>query len=158
MALERDVIDGYPVGPTYGDSIRTTIAVHLLRNFGKRSLVIPELRDGFTKGTQARIRDYIHANLHRAVKLDELAKLARMDSFRFQRAFKESFKLPPHRYILRARMEHAISLMRKTSRPLVDISMECGFSSQSHMTTMCRRVTGRSPTSYRASGPARASS
>jgi AraC family transcriptional regulator len=68
-----------------------------------------------------------------------------MDMFAFQRAFKQSFAMPPHHYILCARVEHAKLLITNTSLPLVEIAITCGFSSQSHMTTMFRRLTGHPP-------------
>ena len=150
LALERDIFDGHPIGPAYGESITTTLAAHLIRNFSTRSIVLPNGSGGFSKHIQAKIRDYIHSNLHRPLHLAELAKLVQMEMLAFQRAFKRAFAMPPHRYILRVRVEHAISLVAKTSLPLVEIALTCGFSSQSHMTTMFRRLAGHSPTNYRA--------
>lgn len=150
LALERDIVDGYPVGPVYGESISTTLAAHLIRNFSTRSLGLSDGSGGLSEYAQAKIRDYIHSNLHRPFRLIELAKLGQMDMFAFQRAFKRSFAMPPHHYILCARVEYAISLVANTSLALVEIAITCGFSSQSHMSTMFRRVTGRSPKDYRA--------
>jgi AraC family transcriptional regulator len=150
LALERDVIDGYPIGSAYGEAISATLAAHLIRNFSTQSPVLPDSRVGLSKHTQAKIRDYIFSNLHRPLHVAELAKLIQMEMSSFQRAFKQSFAVPPHRYILSVRVEHAISLITNTSLPLVQIAITCGFSSQSHMTTLFGRFTGRSPKHYRA--------
>jgi AraC family transcriptional regulator len=150
LALERDIVDGHPVGSAYGETVSETLAAHLIRNFSTQSPVLPDSGVGLSNCTQTKIRDYIFSNLHRPLHVAELAKLVQMDTFAFQRAFKQSFAAPPHRYILGVRVEHAISLVTNTSLPLVQIAITCGFSSQSHMTTLFRRFTGRPPGDYRA--------
>jgi AraC family transcriptional regulator len=150
LALERDVLDDYPVGSAYGESISEALAAHLIRNFSTQSPIFSARNYGLSKYAQTKIRDYIWSNFHRPLRIGELAKLVQMDLFAFQRAFKQSFDMPPHRYILGVRIEHAMSLIRTTPLALVEIALASGFSSQSHMTTLFRRVTGHSPGDYRA--------
>jgi len=72
-----------------------------------------------------------------------------MEMLAFQRAFKRAFAMPPHRYILRVRVEHAISLVAKTSLPLVEIALTCVSPVESY-DEQFRRLAGHSPTNYRA--------
>src|ERR1700741_4716078 len=98
LALERDIVDGYPVGSAYGETVCETLAAHLIRNFSTQSPVLPDGGVGLSKHTQAKIRDYVYSNLHGSLQVAELAKLTQMEMTAFPRAFKRSFGMPPHRY------------------------------------------------------------
>jgi AraC family transcriptional regulator len=57
-----------------------------------------------------------------------------MSQYRFARAFKQSTGLPPHQYLLGQRVERAKKLLIEKQLPIVDISYQLGFASQSHFT------------------------
>ena len=65
---------------------------------------------------------------------------------------KDSLGLTPHQYLLKARLDHASRLLRSSSLPLVRIAEECGFSSQSALTTAMRRYLGLTPKGLRRDG------
>ena len=73
-----------------------------------------------------------------------------MGVFRLVRVFKRRMGIPPHQYVVKKRVERAISLIRESDQTIVDIALCCGFSSQSHLVTAFRRTTGRTPGAYRA--------
>src|SRR5260370_8001084 len=73
LALERDICDGHPIGPAYGESIRTTLAAHLIRNFSTRSIVLPDSLGGFSNNLQANMPDYIPPTLPPPPHLAHLA-------------------------------------------------------------------------------------
>ena len=58
----------------------------------------PQFRGGLAAWQQRAVTAYIDAHLAEAISLATLAQLARLSSFYFCRAFKQSFGLPPHRY------------------------------------------------------------
>jgi AraC family transcriptional regulator len=47
-------------------------------------------------------------------------------------------------------VEQARTLLRHSARSLSDVALACGFSHQSHVSTIFRRATGRTPSAYRA--------
>lgn len=53
-------------------------------------------------------------------------------------------------YIRKLRADFACGLLSKTDAPLVQIALDSGFSNQSHFSTSFKRVTGMTPTDYRA--------
>jgi transcriptional regulator GlxA family with amidase domain len=59
--------------------------------------------------------------------------------------FEEATGHTPHRYLLHLRLCHAMELIRKRSMPLVDVAAVSGFSSQSHMSLVFRRLRGATP-------------
>jgi AraC family transcriptional regulator len=68
------------------------------------------------------------------------------------RAFKTAVGQSPHQYVLRRRLERAKELLRNTDRPIVDVALSAGFSSQSHLSNWFLRDVGVSPAAYRRQG------
>jgi AraC family transcriptional regulator len=78
-----------------------------------------------------------------------LAELARLSPFHFVRAFKQSFGLPPHRYLSKLRMEQAKSLLADPAMSVTQIGFNLGFNETSSFTTTFRKHIGLTPTAYR---------
>lgn len=98
--------------------------------------------------------------LHRACQLlisatcngCSVAKLAAacgLSSSHFAHAFKASTGVPPHRWLLRQRLERACEMMERSGESLSAIAHHCGFSDQSHFTRSFRSAVGRSPAAWR---------
>lgn len=98
-----------------------------------------------------RLDGYIADHLSRRITVAELAQLACLSPSHFHAQFKERVGLTPHQYLLRQRLDHAARLLRETDLPLVGVAGECGFSSQSALTTAMRRYLGLTPGSLRRS-------
>ncbi len=99
--------------------------------------------------------DYIDTYLEQNIKLADLAQLLDMSQFHFSRLFKRLFKqslgITPHQYLSQQRVERAKKLLKKTDRLIIDIALECGFSSHSHLSKQFRQFTGMTPKAYRLS-------
>jgi AraC family transcriptional regulator len=65
------------------------------------------------------------------------------------RNFRRFYGSSAGEYVRRVRVEAARRLIRESDELLVNIALACGFSSQSHLCTTFRRVTGFTPGSYR---------
>lgn len=96
-----------------------------------------------------RALDYIHANLARKLRLEDIAGSARMSVFHFSRTFRKSTGTGPHRYLVQARVERVRTLLASSDRSLAAIADETGFSDQSHMSKVFRKFTGMSPKAFR---------
>jgi AraC family transcriptional regulator len=72
-----------------------------------------------------------------------------MSYFHFSRTFKQSIGKSPNNYIVSRRIENAKRLLANSNSPIADIALQVGFASQSHFTTMFRRLTGRTPKVFR---------
>jgi AraC-like DNA-binding protein len=67
----------------------------------------------------------------------------------FARAFRQSTGVPPHRWLLRRRVERAAELLGNRALPLADIAIACGFADQSHFTRVFTALMGASPNTWR---------
>jgi transcriptional regulator GlxA family with amidase domain len=76
------------------------------------------------------VQAYIGVHLHAAISIDNLAEVARTSADGLMEAFRAYFRCTPQGYILRKRVERAMSLMMSSDDPLGQISVECGFENQ----------------------------
>ena len=71
----------------------------------------PPVRGGLAGWQQRIVTSYIEEHLAEPISLATLAQLARLSTYYFCRAFKQSFGVPPHRYHTNRRIEHAKALL-----------------------------------------------
>jgi AraC family transcriptional regulator len=77
--------------------------------------------------------DYVMRNLDRDLSLTQLAEVAHFSPFHFHRVFQASVGETVAEFVIRARFDRAILLMRsKKEKALTDIALECGFRSMSN--------------------------
>jgi len=72
-----------------------------------------------------------------------------MSAFHFARLFKQSTGVPPHRFVVRRRIEHAKALLVSDGAPIALVARSVGFRTPGHFTTVFRRTTGMTPGAYR---------
>ncbi len=135
----------------YLDSLTNVVAVNLLRHHTASKPRLPIYEGGLPPRQLGQVLDYIDAFLDKNIKLADLAQLLDMSSFHFSRLFKQSIGMTPHQYLSQQRVERAKQLLKKTDRLIIDIALECGFSSHSHLSKQFRQFTGMTPKAYRLS-------
>jgi transcriptional regulator GlxA family with amidase domain len=106
-------------------------------------------RRGLAPWQVRRVLTHIEANLSTPIRNKELAAIARLSTFHFNVAFRNSVGESPHRYIIRRRVERAQGLMLSTGKSLSDIAAECGLADQAHLTRLFRSIVGESPATWR---------
>src|SRR3989442_7082505 len=89
-----------------------------------------------------RVTEYIENNLHRELRLTELSSLVHMSPYHFARLFKRSTGMPPHRFVLRRRIDEAAALLATQELSVNAVARSVGFRTQSHFSTTFRRFTG----------------
>ncbi|WP_428610157.1 AraC family transcriptional regulator [Sedimenticola sp.] len=92
---------------------------------------------------------YIQANLNQKMLVRELALLACMSPSHFFSVFREENGVTPNQYITRRRLEHAKYLLECTGLPLIDVSVQTGFSSQSAFANVFKQYNNLTPRQYR---------
>ena len=133
----------------YLDSLTNVLAVNLLHNHTASKPQLPIYEGGLPPRQLGQVLDYIDAFLDKNIKLADLAQLLDMSPFHFSRLFKQSIGMTPHQYLSQQRVERAKQLLKKTDRLIIDIALECGFSSHSHLSKQFRQITGITPKAYR---------
>jgi AraC-like DNA-binding protein len=107
-----------------------------------------QVRGGLAVWQERIVTGYIEEHLAERIDLGTLAHLVRLSRFHFCRAFKKSFGMPPHRYQINRRLEHAKLLLAEPAVSVTDIGLKMGFSDTSAFSTAFRKATGISPTGY----------
>ena len=155
LALDGVVRDGGPTSRTYVDQLGLTIAAQLARRYSihsNASAIAPTPTAGLTDGKFAAVRELMDARLSDPLPLDELAAAAGLSVRQFARAFKARTGQPPHRYLLRLRVEQAVRLLRTGTLPIAEVAAVCGFSHQEHLTRVLRAQLGTTPAALRRHG------
>ncbi|MFB2936706.1 helix-turn-helix domain-containing protein [Aerosakkonemataceae cyanobacterium BLCC-F154] len=135
----------------YLDSLANILAVNLLRHHATTKPQLPVYEGGLPPSQLQQILDYVDANLDGDLRLENLAQLLDMSQFHFSRLFKQSIGSSPHQYLIQQRVERAKQLLKISDRSIIEIALDCGFNSHSHLTKQFRQITGMTPKAYRAS-------
>ena len=133
----------------YGESLLTALFVDLLR-LRKR----PESRSAHSPLAPWQLRratEYMEEHLSAPISLATLAELTGLSQSHFGRAFKASTGLPPHQWLLRARIRGAQQLLLTHDLPVAHIALAAGFSEQSHLHRAFRQIVGLTPREWRRS-------
>ena len=134
----------------FTDTVTRALALHLLRAYSPES---PQAQPPPGAMVDWRLRkaiDFMHANLAKDLNLSQLAATAGLSPSHFARAFRAAVGEPPHRHMIRLRIEQARHLLEHTQLPVIEIGYRCGFEQTTHFATMFRKFTGLSPRAYRA--------
>jgi AraC family transcriptional regulator len=133
----------------YIESLTNVLGVHLLRQY-TNSQPIPKIYEGgLSKHQLIQVLDYINEHLDRDIKLANLAALLGMSQFHFSHLFKQSIGIAPYQYLLQQRLERAKQLLKQSDRSIMEIALDCGFNSHSHLSKQFRQFTGVTPKAYR---------
>jgi AraC family transcriptional regulator len=127
------------------DSIKTALAIHLLRNYCATRPKLSSYTNGLPQSKLALVKDYINNHLHQDLKLDEIAAIAQLSPYHFLRLFKQSMGITPHQYILQGRLNQAKYLLQQSELSIAEIAAQTGFCDQSHLTRYCKRMIGVTP-------------
>lgn len=132
------------------ETVTRALALHLLRTYSAESQRASALPGAMVGWRLRRTIEYMQANLAENLPLAQLAAAAELSPSHFTRAFRAAVGEPPHRYLIRLRVEQARDLLEHTRLPIIEISLRCGFEQTTHFATMFRKTTGLSPRAYRA--------
>lgn len=132
-----------PTERLYGEMLCISLAVHLLRAHGRTR--IDGVKRRLSPREARRVADFIHAHLDGSLSVAALAQVAGMSDACFARAFRATFNEPPHRMVLRWRLERAARLARTKDVSLAEAAAATGFCDQAHFTNAMRRHFGKPP-------------
>ena len=96
-----------------------------------------------------RVNEYLNGHLNRKIRVSDLSAVVQRSEAHFSRAFKETFGLSPHTYVLQRRLEKASHLMLVSDDRLSDIAVACGMTDQAHLCKIFRQMTGQTPAAWR---------
>lgn len=142
--LELGQIGGYLLI----DSLKTTLAIHLLRNYCAIQPKLSTYTDGLSDVKRQQVTEYINEHFHQEIKLAELAALVQLSPYHFLRLFKQSVGVTPHQYILQCRIKKAKFLLQNSELSIANVAARIGFCDQSHFNRYFKRIVGVTPRQY----------
>lgn len=102
-------------------------------------------------GSLSKVLDWIEANLERNLSLEKVAKKAGMSVRTLNRQFIKQTGTSPLKWILKARIRRARTLLETTQYSMTDIAEAVGFNSAITMREHFRTLVHTNPKSYRES-------
>jgi AraC family transcriptional regulator len=147
VRLWEAVAIGEPLAAHLADGVIVSILSHLLLKTGRvkdgaSQIALPQWR-------LKRVTEYADRNLERAISLEELSAAAGLSRRHFARSFCGEVGVTPHKWLMQRRLDKAQELLVTTAYPLCDIAQMCGFSSQSHLTSLMKQQCGVTPNRWR---------
>jgi AraC-like DNA-binding protein len=99
----------------------------------------------------------IDRDLHRPLRLHQLARAGRMSESTLNRHFQTCFAASPTEYVIRRRLERAERLLVETEQPVALVAKSVGVSDPNYFARLFRDRTGLTPTAWRKRGSAESS-
>jgi AraC family transcriptional regulator len=148
FALRQELELGGIGGYLLTDSLKTALAIHLLRNYCTTSPKLFSYSEGLSQIKLALVTDYIHDHLQQDLSLKEIAAIAQISQYHFSRLFKQKMGITLHQYILQRRIERAKELLQHSQLSIADIALRVGFCDQSHLNRSFKRILGVTPKQF----------
>lgn len=126
-------------------------AAHLVERYAQAAAQMQAHRGGLPIRPLRKVQDYIAEHLAEEISIERLAELVELSSSHFSHVFKETTGLTPLQFVTRERITRSQQMIRETSRSLIEIGLEIGYTSPSHFAQVFRRVVGVTPTEFRKS-------
>lgn len=127
----------------------TLLLTHIVQHHASVQWKQPQVRGGLAPAVLRQTCEWIEHNLAEPITLEMLAASAGLSEFHFARMFRQSMQVAPHQYVMQRRMAKARELVCRSTLPLTEIALCCGFSSSSHFSRRFRAVFGETPSSLR---------
>ncbi|MCJ9691794.1 helix-turn-helix domain-containing protein (plasmid) [Rhizobium leguminosarum] len=135
----------------YIESLITIFSVHIVRNYtgldklqsGRKS------GGGLSNRSAVRVRELLESRFSRKITVAELAAVSGLSPRHFIQAFTKTFGEPPHKYVLRLRLNFAEKLLVENVLSIAEIAHLSGFSDQSHLTATMSKHRNRTPRQVR---------
>lgn len=126
-------------------------AAHLVEKYTKTATERQQYSGGLPIRQLRKVQDYVVEHLAAEISIDRLSELVQLSSSHFSHVFKETTGMTPLQFVTRERITRAQQFIRETSRSLIEIGLEVGYTSPSHFAQVFRRVVGVTPTEFRSS-------
>jgi AraC family transcriptional regulator len=148
-AVDAELTAGAAGGPLAAESLANLLAIHLLRH-----ILAPRQPARGRDGTLSRAKlhavvEYIEEHLDAGPTLEQMAAVARLNSYHFARQFKAATGVPPHQYVIVRRIDRAKQLLQAgTDLSLAEVAIHAGFSDQSQFSRHFKRLVGVTPRQF----------
>ncbi|MBO4670496.1 MAG: helix-turn-helix domain-containing protein [Bacteroidales bacterium] len=95
------------------------------------------------------IQEYVSANLHRNITLDDLAEVVCLSPSTLYKKMKDYAGLAPMEYVMKVRLHRAVELLKDDSVSVQDVASTVGFNTHSFFSECFKREFGMTPRQWR---------
>jgi AraC family transcriptional regulator len=131
------------------DHVLHALNSHFVCSYGGVRVSDPRSRGGLSTQQMRRATDFLEAHLDGNIDLRQVAQVCELSVSHFARAFKQTFRRPPYKWLIERRVDKAKQLMTTSRLPLADIAARCGFGDQSALNRSFKRICGVAPGVWR---------
>jgi AraC family transcriptional regulator len=132
----------------FTDHVAMALASHAAHAYGGQNLRRP-ISGGLASWQAKRAKEMILHDLSGNTSVEEIASACGLSASHFSRSFRKTTGFAPHTWLLRARVERAMALLRQRDVVVGDVAAACGFANQSHFARVFTRQIGMSPSAWR---------
>ncbi len=150
--IEMESKAGNPSGKLYSECLSLTLNAYVTSRYSSDNPSSEEQVVSCRRLSPAqreKILEYIHSNIHKNLSLTELAEQLGLSPHYFCSIFKDTFGMPPHKFVLHQRINIAKRMLSEQDVDIAETAANVGFSSQSHFTNVFHKITGITPKRYR---------
>jgi AraC family transcriptional regulator len=133
------------------DHVLHALDCHLVCTYSGVTIPTQRFRGGLSSVQMRTATELLEAHLDGDIALQQVAEACELSVSHFARAFKQTFRRPPYRWLTECRVARARDLMTNSCLPLADIAIRCGFADQSALNRAFKRIQGISPGIWRRS-------
>ena len=98
------------------------------------------------------IQEYVSANLHRNITLDDLAEVVCLSPSSLYKKMKEYADISPMEYVMKVRLHRAVELLKDDSLSVQEVAQAVGFNTHSFFSECFKREFGMTPRAWRLKG------
>jgi AraC family transcriptional regulator len=131
------------------DQLELILGAHLLQRYGAVRSPRGIQKADLAAWQRRRATELLRENLNGSVRLAELARQCGLSVTHFCRAFKATFGVTTHQWLVARRIDRAKELLMDTSKPLGDVAVLAGFGDQTAFTKTFRHRLGIPPGAWR---------
>lgn len=147
--MDREARVGWPLGSLYAGLLATGLETQLLKSHAADPPRTPPLQGGLSLQLLKRAMEYINANLHQDIRLDEVAQVLSLSPSHFAHQFRNTTGRTPYQYLLDQRIARALQLLQETKLSIQYISAVTGFGSPVNFIRSFRQRIGVTPQRWR---------
>jgi AraC-like DNA-binding protein len=131
------------------DQISVLLSAHVLQRYCSSTKAAIFATRGLQTWQRLRAEEMLRSRLEGNIAIGEIASACSLSVSHFARAFRRSFGISAHQYLIRLRVERAKTLLANTSKPFAEIAQLCGFCDQSAFSRTFTRVERMTPSLWR---------
>lgn len=149
VEMGREAAADWPLGGLYADLLGSSLASLLLRRHAADPINPTQIKGGLSLAQLRHILEFITANIHTDIRLEQMATELSMTPFHFARVFRASLGTSPYQYVLDQRLREAQTLLKNGSLSVQAIAGLTGWNSPANFIRAFRQRNGITPQKWR---------